>query len=91
MVNGSLSPVRVARMTELSPAAERRRSLRIVQTAFAAIAGAALLAGLAFHSRWIGGGLPAEDIAAVSRAFLILAVADTVMLFAWERLFPAAR
>lgn len=75
-------------MHDTTITAERERSLRLVQTIFAALAASALLASLAFHFEWIGADLPADDISAVARAFLFLALADTALVFLWERIFP---
>ena len=60
---------------------------RSVQLVFGSIAAFALALSLGFHLGLIGAALPANDVATVSRAFLILGAADTIMMFVWERMF----
>lgn len=62
-------------------------SQKYVQLVFGSIAAFAIAMSLGFHLGLIGGALPAEDVAAVSQAFLILGAVDTIMMFVWERMF----
>ncbi len=65
----------------------KANSQKFVQLVFGSIAAFAIAMSLGFHLGLIGDALPAEDVAAVSRAFLILGAVDTIMMFVWERLF----
>lgn len=75
-------------MSELPIARERAEARSFVQFAFGGIAAFALAMSFSFHLGLLGGDLPADDISAVSRAFLILGGVNTAMMFVWERLFP---
>lgn len=78
----------VLRMSDLPIVRERAEARSFVQIAFGGIAAFALAMSLAFQLGMLGGDLPADDIAAVTRAFLILGIVNTAMMFVWERLFP---
>lgn len=75
-------------MTDFSMARERAQARSFVQLAFGGIAAFAITMSALFHLGALGIDLPADDIAAVTAAFLILGAANTAMMFVWERLFP---
>lgn len=74
-------------MSDHPIARERAEARSFVQFAFGGIAAFALAMSLCFSLGFLGHELPAEDIAAVTRAFLILGAVNTAMIFVWERLF----
>lgn len=71
-------------MHDSTIARERARSLKLVQTVFVAIAAISLALSLSVHLELVGWPLLLEDAETVSRAFLILALANTSMIFVWE-------
>lgn len=75
-------------MSELPVTRERAEARTFVQFAFGGIAAFALAMNFSFHLGLIGSDLPADDLSAVARAFLILGAVNTAMMFVWERLFP---
>lgn len=75
-------------MSGLPYARAKAESRKFVQLVFGGIAAFAIAMALGFHLGLIGNDLPADDLAAVTRAFLILGTVNTVMVFVWERLFP---
>lgn len=75
-------------MSERPIARDRAEARSFVQFAFGGIAAFALVMSLSFHLGLFGIDLPVDDTAAVTRAFLILGVVNTAMMFVWERLFP---
>ena len=59
---------------------------KFVQIVFAVMAPLSLVAALAV-SRGVDLGLPEKSTYPISLAFLLIGVIDTVLLFAWERVF----
>lgn len=68
----------------------RAQALRTAQVIFAAMAIVALSVSLAFHFGLVGSELDAGDTALIARAFLLVGVLDTAMMFVWEQLSGAA-
>lgn len=68
-------------------ARERQRSLKFVQIVFAVLALLSLVASLAVSTRGIELGLPENSTFTIALAFLLIGAIDTVLLFAWERIF----
>jgi hypothetical protein len=68
-------------------ARERQRSLKSVQVIFAVLAILSLSSGLAVAARGDEFGLPETSTHTIAIAFLMVGVADTVLLFLWERIF----
>lgn len=68
-------------------ARERRRSLKIVQIIFAGLALFSLAAAIAVSMNGIEYGLPESSASTISLAFLIVGIADTALVYFWERLF----
>lgn len=66
---------------------ERERSLKFVQIVFAVLALLSLVAALAVSTRGVDLGLPERSTYPIALAFLLIGVIDTVLLFAWERIF----
>lgn len=66
---------------------ERERSLKFVQVFFAVLALLSLIAALAVSSRGADLGLPESSTFPIALAFLLVGAIDTVLLFAWERIF----
>lgn len=66
---------------------ERARSLRFVQIVFAFLAILSLTAGAAVAYSADQYGLPDASARAVAVAFIIVGIANTAVLFAWERIF----
>lgn len=83
---GSIVGVSVDRETIM---AERRRSQRVVQVTLGLLALASLASGLAIYALGARLGIPADTARVVASAFLIAAIIDALMLYGWERLFPA--
>lgn len=71
--------------------AERARSHRFVVTVFGVIAACALAACLSVHFGADAFGLPATEARGVTIGFLSLAIADTAMMFLWDRMFGQSR
>lgn len=69
---------------------ERSRSLRFVQIVFAVLALLSLFGALlvALHGETFG--LPDHSIGPIALAFLVVGVADTALLYAWEHIFKRA-
>ena len=72
-------------MNSIGP--EGERSLKFVQIVFAVLALLSLVAALAVSTRGVDLGLPEKSTYPISLAFLLIGVIDTVLLFAWERVF----
>jgi phosphate/sulfate permease len=68
-------------------ARERQRSLKSVQVIFAVLAILSLSAALAVAARGVEFGLPEASTHTIAIAFLMVGIADTVLLFLWERIF----
>jgi hypothetical protein len=66
---------------------ERERSLKFVQIVFAVLAIASLVAALAVSTRGVDLGLPENSTFPIALAFLLVGAIDTVLLYAWERIF----
>jgi uncharacterized membrane protein len=66
---------------------ERQRSLKSVQIIFAVLAILSLSTALAVSARGVEYGLPEASSETIALAFLIVGIADTVLLFLWERIF----
>ncbi|MBK9079734.1 MAG: hypothetical protein WBP38_05560 [Hyphomicrobium sp.] len=66
---------------------ERQRSLKSVQVIFAVLAILSLSAALAVAARGVEFGLPETSTRTIAIAFLMVGIADTVLLFLWERIF----
>jgi hypothetical protein len=65
----------------------RARSLSFVQILFAVFALLSLVAALAVSTRGVDMGLPEQSRFPISLAFLLIGVVDTVLLYAWERIY----
>ncbi len=78
-------------MIESELESERARSHRFVVTVFGIIAALSLLASLSFHFGQDVFDLPAEEARSVTLGFLSLAIADTAVMFLWDRLFGGTR
>lgn len=68
-------------------ARERARSLKFVQVMFAALGLLSLTAAMAVGIRGEDMGLPEGSTHTIAIAFLMVGIADTVLLFLWERIF----
>lgn len=66
---------------------ERERSKRFVAGVFGAIATAALMAFLAIKLTGDMFGLTADEAGPMAQALLILAIADTTLMFVWDWVF----
>lgn len=66
---------------------ERARSLKYVQIVFAILALLSLTAAMAVAMRGAEFGLPEASTHTIALAFLVVGVADTALLFLWERIF----
>lgn len=75
-------------MSDASFARDRAQARSFIQLAFGGIAAFSITMAFCFHLGLLGGGLPPDDISAVTSAFLILGAVNTAMMFVWERLFP---
>ncbi len=64
---------------------------RIVRAIFAAMALLSLLGGLAFYLLAERLGVESTTARLVASAFLIAAVLDTLVLYAWDRLFKPGK
>jgi hypothetical protein len=69
---------------------ERARSLRFVQIVFAVLALLSLFGALLVALRGDALGLPEHSVDSIAVAFLIVGIADTVLLYTWERIFKRA-
>ncbi len=70
-----------------SIAQERGRSLKFVQIVFAVLALLSLIAALTVSLRGVEFGLPENSVHTIALAFLAVGIADTILLFVWERIF----
>lgn len=68
-------------------ARERERSLKSVQVIFAVLAVLSLSAALAVSAHGVEFGLPESSNHTIALAFLMVGIADTALLFLWERIF----
>mgnify|MGYP006891185470 CR=1 FL=1 len=68
-------------------ARERARSLKFVQIMFAVLGLSSLIAAMAVGIRGEDMGLPEGSTQTIALAFLLVGIADTVLLFLWERIF----
>jgi phosphate/sulfate permease len=68
-------------------ARERSRSLKFVQVVFAVLALFSLAAAIAVSWRGVEFGLPESSASTIALAFLLVGIADTVLVFYWERLY----
>ena len=79
---------RVGELTTMDHIArERARSLKSVQIIFASLALLSLLAALAVALRGDELGLPEASARMIAFAFLLVGMADTALLYVWERIF----
>jgi TRAP-type C4-dicarboxylate transport system permease small subunit len=60
---------------------------RFVKAAFAAMALVSVLAGLGLYLLQARIGISEETARLVSTAFIVVGIADTVVLFLWDRIF----
>jgi len=65
----------------------RRESERAARAVFAAMALACVLAGLAIHLLQERLGIPPDTARLVSSTFLLVGIADTLVLTFWDRIF----
>ena len=70
---------------------ERRRSQRIVQLTFGALALGSLACGLGVTLLAHRLAVPPDTARIVASAFLLVAVVDALVLYGWERVFGPAR
>ncbi|MFT3730030.1 MAG: hypothetical protein QM780_01210 [Hyphomicrobium sp.] len=66
---------------------ERGRSLKFVQIVFAVLALLSLVLALAVSTRGVDWGLPESSTYPIALAFLLVGAVDTILLYAWERIF----
>jgi|SoiMetStandDraft_2_1073263.scaffolds.fasta_scaffold749647_1 hypothetical protein len=66
---------------------ERRANESGVKATFAAMALGSILAGLIVYLLQAQLGIPEDTARVVSTAFLLLGVADLVLLYFWDRIF----
>lgn len=67
------------------PSTENRE--RFVKAAFAAMALVSVLAGLGLYLLQARIGISEETARLVSTAFIVVGIADTIVLFLWDRIF----
>ena len=67
------------------PNAESRE--RLAKTAFAAMALVSVLAGLGLYLVQARIGIAEETARLVSTVFFVVGIADTIILFLWDRIF----
>lgn len=67
------------------PSTESRE--RLVKTAFAAMALVSVLTGLGLYLLQERIGIAEETARLVSTAFIVVGIADTIVLFLWDRIF----
>jgi len=60
---------------------------RVVKAAFAAMALVSVLAGLGLYLLQARIGISEETARLVSTAFIVVGIADTIVLFLWDRIF----
>ncbi|HET7156328.1 MAG TPA: hypothetical protein VFI87_13265 [Hyphomicrobiaceae bacterium] len=60
---------------------------RLVKAAFAAMALVSVLAGLGLYQWQARIGISEETARLVSTAFIVVGIADTIVLFLWDRIF----
>lgn len=60
---------------------------RFVKAAFAAMALVSVLAGLGLYQLQARIGISEETARLVSTAFIVVGIADTIVLFLWDRIF----
>ena len=60
---------------------------RLVKAAFAAMALVSVLAGLGLYLLQARIGISEETARLVSTAFIVVGIADTIVLFLWDRIF----
>ena len=60
---------------------------RLVKAAFAAMALVSVLAGLGLYLLQARIGISEETARLVSTAFIVVGIADTIVLFMWDRIF----
>jgi TRAP-type C4-dicarboxylate transport system permease small subunit len=60
---------------------------RLAKAAFAAMALVSVLAGLALYLLQAQIGISGETARMVSTAFILVGIADTIVLFLWNRIF----
>lgn len=60
---------------------------RFVKAAFAAMALVSVLAGLGLYLLQARIGISEETARLVSTAFIVVGIADTIVLFLWDRIF----
>jgi TRAP-type C4-dicarboxylate transport system permease small subunit len=60
---------------------------RLVRAAFAAMALVSVLAGLALYLLRTQIGIAEDTARMVSTAFILVGIADTIVLFLWHRIF----
>ena len=70
--------------------ADRRRSQRQVQATLGFLALGSLVFGLAIYVLAARLGIARETARLIASAFLVAAILDAVVLYLWERLFPAS-
>lgn len=64
---------------------------RFVKAAFAAMALVSVLAGLGLYLAQARIGISEETARLVSTAFIVVGIADTIVLFLWDRIFKRGR
>ena len=64
---------------------------RVVKAAFAAMALVSVLAGLGLYLLQARIGISEETARLVSTAFIVVGIADTIVLFLWDRIFKQRR
>lgn len=67
------------------PSTESRE--RLAKTAFAAMALVSVLTGLGLYLLQERIGIAEETARLVSTAFIVVGIADTIVLFLWDRIF----
>jgi len=60
---------------------------RLVRAAFAAMALVSVLAGLALYLLQAQIGIAEDTARMVSTTFILVGIADTIVLFLWDRIF----
>lgn len=64
---------------------------RFVKAAFAAMALVSVLTGLGLYLLQARIGISEETARLVSTAFIVVGIADTIVLFLWDRIFKRGR
>lgn len=70
---------------------ERQRSQRHVQATLGFLALGSLVFGITIYALAGRLGISRDTARLIASAFLVAAILDALVLFLWERLFPAAR